>query len=144
MTPTTTTPISRPRSRVAARAVVAVGAVIAALLVWTITVPVLGISVTVPETPGSSARSELAFPPVLLTAGVATLAGWALLALLERFTTRARTAWTVIAVAVLLFTMPYVSGFTVTERIVLASLHLAVAGVLIPGLRRTARPGDDT
>lgn len=122
-------------NRVTRRALVVVGAVIAAALVWFVAVPVLGASVTVPEGPGSTVRTELEFPLVVITALVAALAGWALLAVLERITTKALTVWTVIAIAVLVLTLPYLPGFTVTERIVLGSMHLAVAGVLIPGLR---------
>jgi len=122
-------------NRVARRGLVVVGAVIAAVLVWIIAVPVLGASVTVPEAPGSTVREDLEVGPVVITALVAALAGWALLALLERFTTRALTVWTVIAVAVLVLTLPYLPGFTLTERLVLGIMHLAVAGVVIPGLR---------
>jgi len=137
MTSTAVRKLSRIQSRVARRSLVAAAAVAAALLVWTIAVPVLGLTVTVPDSPGSSDRSELELGPVLITAALAALAGWALLALLERFTPRARALWTVIAVAVAVLTLPYLPGFTVTERVVIATMHLALAGVLIPGLRLT-------
>ena len=116
MTSTAVRKLSRIQSRVARRSLVAAAAVAAALLVWTIAVPVLGLTVTVPDSPGSSDRSELELGPVLITAALAALAGWALLALLERFTPRARALWTVIAVAVAVLTLPYLPGFTVTER----------------------------
>jgi len=126
------------QSRAARRGLVALGAVVAAVLVWVVAVPVLGATVTVPERPGSTNRTELPFGDVVVAAAVAALAGWALLAVLERFTTRARAIWTVIAVAVLVLTMPFMPGFTVTERLVLGAMHLTVAGVLIPGLRQTS------
>jgi hypothetical protein len=122
-------------NRVTRRALVVVGAVIAAALVWVVAVPVLDANVTIPEGPGSTVRTELEFPLVVITALVAALAGWALLSVLERFTTKARTVWTGIAIAVLVLSLPYAPGFTATERLVLGLMHLAVAVVLIPGLR---------
>ncbi|MGH3936576.1 MAG: DUF6069 family protein [Pseudonocardiaceae bacterium] len=128
-----------PKSRMLRRALVAAGAVLAAVMVWTIAVVGLDLRVTVPETPGSPNRRDLQFGSVLSTAVVATVAGWALLALLERITSRARTIWTAIAVTVLLLTLPYLPGFTATERVVIALIHLTLAAILITGLRRTGR-----
>lgn len=139
MTTSTAPRVPPSRRRVATRALVAVGAVSAAVAVWAIAVPVLGLSVTVPDSPGSTNRSELAFLPVVLTAAVAALAGWGLLAVLERVTRRAPTVWTAIALTVFLLTLPYLPGFTGTERLVLTLLHLALAAVLIIGMRLTTR-----
>lgn len=112
-----------------------------ALVIWAIAVPVLGLSVTVPDSPGSTNRSELALLDVVMAAAVAALAGWGLLAVLERVTRRARTVWTAIALAVFLLTLPYLPGFTASERIILTLLHLALAAVLIIGMRSTmSRP----
>lgn len=61
MTSSTAERVPPSRRRVAPRAVVAVGAVSAAVTVWAIAIPVLGLSVTVPDSPGSTNRSELAF-----------------------------------------------------------------------------------
>jgi hypothetical protein len=70
------------------------------------------------------------------------LAGWGLLALLERFTARPRTSWTVIAVGVGLLSLAgplsTIAPTTVTNGLSLALMHLAVAAVLIPGLAATA------
>lgn len=52
---------------------------------------------------------------------------------------RALTIWTTIAVIVSLGTLPYMPGFTVTERLLLGLVHLSLALLLILGLRRTAR-----
>jgi len=139
MTTSTAERVPSSRRRVAPRAVVAVGAVSAAVTVWAIAIPVLGLSVTVPDSPGSTNRSELAFLPVVMTAAVAALAGWGLLAVLERVARRSRTVWTAIALTVFLLTLPYLPGFTVTARIVLTLLHLALAAVLIIGMRLTTR-----
>lgn len=139
MTTSTAEHVPPSRRRVAPRAVVAVGAVSAAVTVWAIAIPVLGLSVTVPDSPGSTNRSELAFLPVVMTAAVAALAGWGLLAVLERVARRSHTVWTAIALTVFLLTLPYLPGFTVTARIVLTLLHLALAAVLIIGMRLTTR-----
>ena len=134
-TSTSTPPRSTARTRLAAVA----GAAGAAALVWLVAVPLLDLSVTVPEAPGSATKEPLRLGLVLITATVASLAGWALLALLERLTRRATAIWTGIALVVLVVTMPYAGDFTATERGVLATMHLAVAAVLVPALRRTSR-----
>lgn len=115
------------------------GAAGAAAVVWLVAVPLLDLSVTVPEAPGSATREPLGLALVLMTAAVASLAGWALLAVLERLTRRAAAIWTGVALVVLVVTMPYAGDFTATERAVLATMHLAVAAVLVPALRRTSR-----
>jgi hypothetical protein len=63
-----------------------------------------------------------------------------LLAVLERLTRRARAAWTVCAVAALIASLAGpLAAQTTAASMVLAGLHLLVAGVLITGLRRSAR-----
>ncbi len=88
-----------------------------------------------------AAEQRVTLPSVVLAATVAALAGWALLAVLERLTARARTWWTVIATAVFLLSLlagpP--GGITAGAVAGLALLHLTVAVVLIAGLRRSAR-----
>ena len=71
---------------------------------------------------------------------IASLAGWALLALLERRTPRARSIWTVVAIVVLLVSvsLPLSIATTTGSKTVLALMHVAVAVVLIPVLRRGA------
>jgi hypothetical protein len=86
---------------------------------------------------------------VAVGSGAAALAAWALLALLERLTNRARTLWTVAAVVVLVASLAGPlsgSGITATNRTVLVLLHLTVGAVLILTLRRTApsRAGQPT
>jgi hypothetical protein len=81
-----------------ARALAVIAAVLAALAVWGVTDPLLGVELAAPTRPGS--QQLLSITPALVagTSLVAALAGWALLALLERFTARPRTSWTAIAV----------------------------------------------
>jgi hypothetical protein len=68
----------------------------------------------------------------------ASLLGWGLLTLLERRTRRARTIWSRIAIVVLLvsLSLPLSAGATISSTAALALMHLAVAAVLITGLRR--------
>ncbi|GIG88654.1 DUF6069 family protein [Plantactinospora endophytica] len=77
---------------------------------------------------------------VAVTAVLAGLAGWGLLALLERFTSRGRLLWTV--VAVLAFGVSLLGpagGVDADARLGLAALHLVTAAVLVVGLSWTAR-----
>jgi hypothetical protein len=120
------------------RALAVTGAVAAALAVWAVAVPLAGIEPTVrmggesrPVGPGAVATSAL----------LAGLAGWALLAALERFAGRARRTWTIIAVVMLLLSLggPLGNGAHTATTIALAGMHLAVGAVLIPALRRSAR-----
>lgn len=141
-----TSTISRPtptRSLVATRAIVVAAAVAAAVLAWVIIVPLLGTDIMVPEGPSSSERVDLAIGPVIIMSTIASLAGWALLTVLERFTGKARVIWTVIAAVVLVATMPWDPEFTGTEQLALAVMHLALGVVLIGGFWRTG-PSDDT
>ena len=75
---------------------------------------------------------------VVLSSLAGSLAGWGLLAILERRFARARTIWTGIAIAVLLvsFSAPISAGTATTTKFALAMMHVAVAAVLIPTLRR--------
>ncbi|WP_199442827.1 DUF6069 family protein [Umezawaea beigongshangensis] len=124
------------------RAVVAAAAIATPVLLWALITYVFGFDITVPESFGSDARTALEPVPVLGTAVAAVLAGWASLALLERFAgARALTIWTAVAVIVFLGTLPYMPGFTTTERLLLGLVHLSLALVLVVGMRRTARAG---
>jgi hypothetical protein len=69
------------------------------------------------------------------------LAGWGVLALLERLTRYGARAWTVVAVVVVIASMiPIVLvEATTATRVALAAVHLAVGAVLVPTLVR-ARP----
>lgn len=65
------------------------------------------------------------------------LAGWGFLAVLEKSTARAGRIWTIIAVAVLAFSLlgPLVA-VTTAATLVLLGMHVLVGGVLIAGLVR--------
>ncbi|GAB2956943.1 hypothetical protein GCM10023080_015440 [Streptomyces pseudoechinosporeus] len=76
--------------------------------------------------------------PIIAVSLFSALAGWALLAALERFARRARLIWTIAALGALLLSfLPLTgSGMTGGTRTSLALMHLAVAAVLVPGLAR--------
>src|SRR6266540_2826883 len=107
--------------------------------IWLLAVPLLGVDLQVAQ-PSGRAPAEITLPLVIVTALAASLAGWGLLALLERLTHRARTVWTGTAVVALVVSFgPLLGPGTPTAaRIVLALLHLTVAAILIPALARSA------
>lgn len=76
---------------------------------------------------------------VVVAALVGSLAGWGLLALLRRFTTNARAVWTVIAIVFALFSLggPLSTIASTGTKVSLVAMHLAVATIVIVGLRRT-------
>jgi hypothetical protein len=133
------TPTTRPWR---ARALAVIAAVLAALAVWLVTDPLLGVELAAPTRPGSQELLSITPGLVAATSLAAALAGWGLLALLERFTARPRTSWTVIAVGVGLLSLAgplsTIASTTVANAGSLALMHLAVAAVLIPGLAATA------
>jgi hypothetical protein len=69
------------------------------------------------------------------------LAGWIVLALLERFTRRAKAIWTTLAVVVLAlsFVPVWYMQATALTRVFLVIMHVAVAAALLP-MPRSARP----
>lgn len=129
---------SRPR-RIARRLMAVVAAVVAALVVWAVARLGLGLDVREPQWSGT-ARDVAAVNIVVLSA-VASAAGWALLAVLERFSARAGRWWAriaaVVAVASLVGPLT-VPGITASSRVVLGLLHLVVGAVLIPLLYRSS------
>jgi hypothetical protein len=135
---TATTGTAPARLRPRGRAVVAAAAVAAALGVWLVAVPLLGVDLQVQ--PNGGPAQAVGAGQVVAASLTAALLGWAVLALLERRTARALTVWTLGAVAVLLLSLaaPLTAARTASAGIVLVTLHLTVAAVLIVGLRRTS------
>ena len=124
------------------RAFAVTAAVLAALVVWAVAVPLLGVQLTVRTTPSSSSMQTIGAGFVLAVSLLASLLGWGLLAVLERRTQRAGTVWTVAAGVVLLLSLagPLTAAVTTGGKVSLVLSHLSVAAVLIPLLRRTASP----
>ncbi len=140
ITPGRVTAASHRQLRRRASAVTA--AVLVALVVWAVAVPLLGVQLTVRTTSSSSSMQTIGAGFVLAVSLLAALLGWGLLAALERRTQRAETVWTVAAGVVLLLSLagPLTASLTTGGTVSLVVLHLSVAAVLIPLLRRTTSP----
>lgn len=119
---------TRRRNRVLAVA----GAVIAAVAVWVVGEPVLGHDMVV--TQSGQAPRDLGVSAIVFFALTASLLGWALLAVLERFTSLAGRIWTAIALIVLAVSFLPLIGVEASSgtKVVLALSHLAVGAILIP------------
>jgi Family of unknown function (DUF6069) len=117
------------------RALGVVGAALGAVVVWTVAVPVLGNHLFIRF--GTGAAQGIGLDYVIGMSLGASLAGWALLAVLEHRTAAARTIWTGLAVvvAVASLSLPLVAGTTTSTKATLALMHVAVAAVLIPAMR---------
>lgn len=140
---TTTISYAAPQSDHAGRirALGVAGAVLAAVAVWAIAVPLLGNQLTIRF--GTGAAQDIGLGYVVGASLVASLAAWGLLALLERRTARARRIWTGVAAVVLVvsLSLPLTAGTTPSATTALALMHVAVAAVLIPTLRRRSTVG---
>ncbi|MDQ0711329.1 multidrug transporter EmrE-like cation transporter [Streptomyces luteogriseus] len=109
-------------------------AMLAPVLVWLVSDPLLGCRLRIAD---GEKTLDIGAAPVAVVALFASLSGWGLLAALERFgVRRARAVWTGVACAVLAVSfLPFLGdGMAGGTRISLALMHLAVAAVLIPGL----------
>jgi hypothetical protein len=73
----------------------------------------------------------------VVATAAAGIAGWGLLVLFERRTSRPRTVWTAVALAVLLSSIVpiFVLPAATPTRAALTGLHCLAAAILIPGLR---------
>jgi hypothetical protein len=134
------TTISGTPRRITTRALAVGGAVLGPVLLW-VFAQVLNIDLFVDPRNGQPAGPvPLSF--IIGFALGAALLGWAALAVLERFTRRAATIWTALAVAVLLlsFVPLFGVGATAGTKTILALMHVAVAAVLIPVLLRRPSP----
>ena len=85
-----------------ARLVAVVAAVGAALVLWAVVELGFGLDLHGPAAGAATEASDVGPAQVLTASLLAALAGWGLLALLERVTARARGLWAVIAVVVLI------------------------------------------
>lgn len=117
------------------RWLVVVLGIAAALAVWLVAVPVLGVDLLV----DAGGRPQTVGPAeVALVAALAGLAGWGVVALFERTLRRPRLAWLVAAPVVLLVSLlGPLGGATAGAVVALAAMHLAVGAAVIPLLART-------
>jgi hypothetical protein len=117
---------------------VVAAAIAAALGIWS-AAELIGIGLRSPVFDASGQWFRITPPLVAVTAAVPALAGWGLLALLERITANAARIWTGLAAVALLgsLSMP-LSGGGVSEavRTVLVLEHIVVGAILIVGLPR--------
>jgi hypothetical protein len=120
------------------RSGVLVAAVVAALIVWAVATRAFGVSLESPGYGTSMPAQTIELIWVIIVPIVVGLAGWALLALLNRVTpSRGRRVWTVIAAVVLLASLAVPvtgSGVSTGSRVTIAALHVVVGLVLILGL----------
>jgi len=113
------------------------GATAAAVAIWAVATAA-GAELTVSFGPGQPIQ-KVTVVNVVVAALVGSLAGWGLLALLHRFTANPRAVWTVIAIVVALVSLggPLSATASAGTKVSLVAMHLAVATVVIVGLRRT-------
>ncbi|MGO8687181.1 MAG: DUF6069 family protein [Candidatus Dormibacteria bacterium] len=118
------------------RAIAVGGAVVAALAVWVVSVPLLGVQLLIRFGSGPAQTVGLAY--VVGASLLGSLAGWGLLAVLERRSARPAQLWTRIAAIGTLISLGLPLGLATTAaaRTSLALMHVAVGGVLILVLRR--------
>src|ERR1700681_3404640 len=116
-------------TRVSARTpVVAVlGATSAAVAIWVVATAA-GADLTVSFGAGQPMQ-KVTVVNVVVAALVGSLAGWGLLALLRRFTAKARGIWTVTAIVVALLSLagPLSAIASTGTKVSLVAMHLAVA-----------------
>jgi hypothetical protein len=128
-------------TRLRSRALAVLGATVAAAAVWLVAVPLLDVDLRAPGGGDPDVLHEIGLVNVVFAAVVSSLAGWGLLAVLEKFLARGRTVWTVIAGVVLVLSVvsPVLNGaLPAAVRITIVLLHVAVGAVVIPLLARTS------
>lgn len=120
------------------RLVIVAEAAVAPLVVWIAAVPIGGVELDVRQ--GQSIQTVA--PAMIVAAGLAAgFAAWALMALLERRTSRPVRNWTITAAVVLAVSvLGPLGGVGAAAKLVLLSMHAVVAAVLFVGLTRIARP----
>ncbi len=121
------------------RAMAVAGAAIAAVVIWAIAVPLLGVHLQVRF--GASAPQSVGIDYVIGASVIGSLAAWGLLAWLERSTARARSIWTVVAIVAVLVSvsLPLSAGVSTSTKVTLILMHLAIATILVPVMRRTSQ-----
>ena len=123
------------------RVAAVLAAVLGPALVWLAATVGLDLTLYQPGF-GGVAPQELGILPVVITAGVAALAGAGVLALIERRSRRPAQVWLVVSTAVLILSLGAPlsgEGIDTANKLALALMHLAAGGVLIPLLYRSAR-----
>jgi hypothetical protein len=136
------TDTTKTTARRTGRAITVAGGAVGALVLWVVNDPWADIDLAVRQ---GNATQHIGPASVVVTALVAGLAAWGLLALLERTARRPARTYRIIALIVLLLSLvgPLGSGVGISSRLVLLGMHLTVGAALIIGLprRRDCRAG---
>ena len=120
------------------RALFVAGGALAAVAVWIVEVPLLGVGLSIRF--GSHVQT-IGVGQIIGVSVAASLLGWLLLAILEKRIAHARLAWTGVALAALAVSLalPLTAATTTAATAGLIVMHAGVAAVVIPGLGRTSR-----
>lgn len=130
-------PAVSPARRRTVRALSGVAGAAVALLVWLVAVPVADAELTFVDI--NDKTQEIGPAAIIIFSVGAGLAGWALLAVLERLTPRwALRTWTVIAVIVLVLSMAPLLSMGARAAVALGIIHLVVGACVIAAMRLTA------
>ena len=138
LVPNSTTPRGRPRLLGLA------GAVLVNEALWLLATFVLGMQLQAPASSPDLQPTAIGPLLVAIASVVGYLAGWAVLAVLERLTVRvrARAIWLGLALVALLASLALPLGGTgidAANRLVLVLMHLAVAAVLVLAAGQTTQ-----
>ena len=117
------------------------GGTLGALAVWAVAEWVVGLDLRTPAFSSEQPPQELSAALVAVASAVGGLAGWGVLAALERSTTNPRRAWVAVASIALLASLGAPlsgTGVSVGDRIAMIGMHLAVAAVVIPLFYRSS------
>src|SRR5439155_2647599 len=134
ISPTANTPVTAnvTRSRVSG----VLGATVAGAAVWALAVPVLGVHLAIRF--GNADAQNIGIGLVVIASLIGSSSGLGLLVALEKISSRAITIWTAVSIAALVISLsfPLVAGTTISAKASLALMHVAVATILTPTLRR--------
>jgi hypothetical protein len=139
---TTTAPTSRAR-RPLLRAAVVIGAALATTVTFLLA-RAAGADFTITDPGEGKVPHTFVATEIAMVTVVIGLFGWATLAVLERWTSRAHRIWTVLAVVIVLLSMPpiWIERATTSTRIGLVIVHLVVGLALLPLLRAGSARAD--
>lgn len=114
-------------------------AALLAMAIWTVAVPIAGLTLVVGAGPGAQ---HIGPGGVAITSLALGLVAWALLALLERLGPAGRRSWQVAGLLVLIVSLagPLTMGGALPVLLTLEAMHLAVGVTVILGLAH--RPAD--
>ena len=125
-----------PARRRLVRAATAVAASIAGLLVWVVAVPLAGVDLEFEDVAGDI--RQIGPAEIISFSIISTVAGWLLIALLEKLVPRyAVRIWTGVAVGVLVLSFLPLLSMGVGAFIALGVMHAAVGLVIIAAMRET-------